>query len=232
MGDYTAKLTKTAADHLEDGESFVAGAKCVPAGGIKRRAIGGGFGAIGAAVASTSRTRSATPSREQALPSSLALGLTDRRLFVFSVSTRVGSGQQGAHRRPARAGSRRDGETGRTIGIKQLNVTIVFVDGSRLQLEVPRVELTKGRTLVGRAPGGHGRERPAERPHPSRRRGRTVCTAARTSARCPVIRSRVHLSGAGHRHVATAAPAGRPLRALQRIRSTGKPSGGVASVEG
>ena len=147
MGDYPAKLTKTAADHLESGESFVAGAKCVPAGGIKRRAMGGGFGAIGAAVASASRPAGHSIAGAD-LPSSFAIGLTQRRLFVFSVSTMSGRTSKVHTIVPIEQISAVTGEGSRTVGISQLNVTILFVDGSQLQLEVPRVELAKGRALV------------------------------------------------------------------------------------
>ena len=98
------------------------------------------------------------------------------------------------------------GESSRTVGISQLNVTIVFVDGSQLQLEIPRVELTKDHALVDtlatRRPGTPNRSHGPELTVPTARMRRLPAPV-----RCRAIRIRGDLPRGRTQQIATAASA-------------------------
>ena len=177
MSDFESKLAKVAAEQLERCETVVAATKCVPRGGIRRRMVGGGFGAIGVAVAGAVRPPDSHAIAGERLPKLLAVALTERRLFVFSLSQMTGRASTVHTVVPLTQVGGVDAAVGRTIGIKQLDLTVSFIDGSSLSLEVPRAHISAGRrfadalAIAARAssrpappPGGRGAADPSPSP--------------------------------------------------------------------
>jgi hypothetical protein len=154
VSDYS-KITARAANRvLEPDEALLAACPCLPKGAITARALG------------------ANPSHElggAALPSLLALGVTNRRLLVFSM---------GVTDRPKRlfgalplaSISAAGADTQRAVGMKMLRLTLVLVDGSAIELDVPREHLRAGlavhEALVRAVPGGADLPRPRPRLQP------------------------------------------------------------------
>jgi hypothetical protein len=138
------KLATLVGDDLRPNERFAAATKCVPKGMIAKQAAFGAFGALGAL---------ATPGSNQEvagaqLPKALVLGLTDQRLFVFKVSQMSGRATSVHASVELTAVAKFDSGKGHTIGLKQLNMTIVAQDGRAISVEVPRVYFSTGQKFA------------------------------------------------------------------------------------
>jgi hypothetical protein len=159
VADYNDKLTAAAGDQLEPGEAFVAGTFCLPKGGIRRQALFTSFGALGAAAGTAKSAPNSHTVAGQKLPKQLVLGLTDRRLFVFTVTAMAGRPNKIHSVVPLAQITGIDAGKGRSIGIKQLNMEIAFTDGTGLAVEVPRVKIADGQRFaeaLAVATAGHG----------------------------------------------------------------------------
>jgi hypothetical protein len=147
MGTYAARLTKAVGDHLGD-EALLAAIKCFAEGHTSRKMKGSLFGAIGA-VAAMSGSQDGHAIAGEALPKEIALGLTPTRLFVFGLSTMTGKATT-----PPKAVVAREeivsieSESARTFGVKQLKLTISFLDGSTLTVESAKGFLDEAQHLV------------------------------------------------------------------------------------
>jgi hypothetical protein len=146
MGDVTQTMHKVAVDLLEPGEEIIAGAKCTSVGTIKGRALSVGLvGVVGMLVHSKV---SRTPEHAlfgQALPRDLALGLTDRRVIVFSVGSMTGKPANvlGSIHLAQLVGVETD--EGRVFGAKLTRFTLRFADGSALALETSGIGVRPAR---------------------------------------------------------------------------------------
>jgi hypothetical protein len=143
LADLTQTLMKSAPVGLGD-EVFVAAVKCVAKGHIRRSAFGGGFGAIGAAVTGSLKAPDGHAVDGQKLPKVLYLGLTPTRLFLIGQASLTG---KPADVKAVVALSDISGVNagkGRTVGIKQVDIEIAFVDGGTLAVEVPRIYFAAG----------------------------------------------------------------------------------------
>lgn len=144
MAEYAERLTKAAGDQLA-GETFVAAVKCVAEGHIRKKSLGAGlFGVVGALAASSGEKDGHVIAGEQ-LSKELALGVTATRLFVLPVSKMSGKAAATASAIiPLGEIAGVEARPGKTFGIKQLDLTISFVDGGRLCVEIPRVNFAAG----------------------------------------------------------------------------------------
>ncbi len=148
MADYTEKLTAAACNQLEPGETFEAGTFCVPKGGIRRQALFTSFGALGAAVGTTKSAPQSHAVGGAKLPKQLVLGVTDRRLFIFTVTAMAGRPNKVHTIVPLTQVTAVGSGKGRSVGIKHLDLEITFVDGSGLYVEVPRVKVSDGQRFA------------------------------------------------------------------------------------
>jgi len=138
MAQLTDQLAKVAADRLEPGEVIMAGARCVPVGATSRRALT--FGLAGA-LGGTVHTKLGAPADHalhgESLPHDLALGLTERRILVFAVSTLTGRATKVIRSVPLAHVVGVDNEESRSLGRKMPRLRLRFTDGSTLALEAP-----------------------------------------------------------------------------------------------
>jgi hypothetical protein len=84
----------------------------------------------------------------QELPSTLALGVTTRRLLVFGMNVASGRPNRILYDIPDFAVANVQTQTGRTLGLKKLDLDIVLSNNAVLMLEVPREHVKKGLKLV------------------------------------------------------------------------------------
>jgi len=144
MGDYTKTLAKPAADLLESGEQLLAATIVTPKGGLNqrfKRALVAG--AIGAATAPAPASEIDVP-----LAATMTIGVTDRRLLLFEQNKLTGRPKQFLGAVPVAQVESVTAEDGRAAMMKMLSVRLVFVDGTQLELEVPRVNLGDGHRVV------------------------------------------------------------------------------------
>lgn len=136
MADLEQQLTKAAGDALDDGESFVAATRCEKEGGVKRRSWGAGLGgAIGMVTAMKTGGDPAHSIGGEALPHSLILGLTNRRLTAFKCSSMTGKPTNMIQSVPLAEVAGVDTDEGRVMGWKLAKFTVRFADGTALSVE-------------------------------------------------------------------------------------------------
>jgi hypothetical protein len=142
------KLAKQADRFREPGESVVAAARCLPLGSAKRRAAGGLlFGVLGV-LAAGSTAQSGPAVFGQALPTNLAVAVTNRRLLVFRLSEVTGKVAELTHSVPFAQVVDVRFEIGRSVGMKAVYLTISFADGSTASLEVVRPNTKDGESVA------------------------------------------------------------------------------------
>jgi hypothetical protein len=141
MGNWANKISKAAAGELQPGEQVVAGMFVQPLGSSSRMVGAATGGLVGAALASKLRTKddgtlvSDTGSAASLPDQKLAIGLTDRRLLVYSFGGLMGKPKEllTSLDRSALAGV--DVQNGKLAN----RVTLVFADGSGKMYEAPRM---------------------------------------------------------------------------------------------
>jgi hypothetical protein len=149
MADYTKYFEKPAGELLELGEQFLAGTPCLPRGHITKRLFGAAaFGAAGDSVAATGNRGEGQVYVGQELPSTVALGVTQNRLMVFGLNVASGRPNRVLYDIPITDIVRIDSSTGRSVGMKKLEVDIVLSNGATLSLDVPREHVRKGSLFV------------------------------------------------------------------------------------
>lgn len=150
VGDYTKYLRRPAGDRLQAGEDFLAATPCLPRGGISRRVIGAAaFGAAGDLIASSGANSAGPIYVGQELPSTMALGVTQQRVLVFGMNVATGRPKKVIYDIPLVGVAGVQSSTGRSVGMKKLNVDISLSNGALMQLEVPREHVKKGEAFVG-----------------------------------------------------------------------------------
>ena len=138
MADVVQRLTMLASDQLTQGETVVAGARCSPLGSTKQRAMGAGLGGLIGALAATKGSGSTGHVLYgEALPQDIALGLTDRRILIYSVGSFSGRTSNVLREIPLAHVAGVEHEEGRFLGRKIIRFSLCFSDGSRLELESP-----------------------------------------------------------------------------------------------
>ena len=138
MADVAQRLTALASDRLADGERVVAGTRCSPRGSTKRRAMGAGAGGlIGALVATKGDGPADHVLYGEALPHDMAMGLTDRRILIYAVSTLSGRTTKVLRDIPLSQVDDVEHDEGRFIGRRIVRFSLRFIDGSELALEAP-----------------------------------------------------------------------------------------------
>ena len=78
----------------------------------------------------------------------MTIGVTDRRLLLFEQNKLTGRPKQFLGAVPVAQVESVTAEDGRAAMMKMLSVRLVFVDGTQLELEVPRVNLGDGHRVV------------------------------------------------------------------------------------
>lgn len=147
MAKIVDALTKSAGDHLGD-ETFVAGVRCMAEGHIRKRSIGAGmFGAVGM-LAASNKPKDGHAIAGEELPKELALGLTQTRLFVFKVSPLSNKVAELRMVVPITHITGVSSKQGKTFGMKQVDLSIEFVDGNALAVEVPRISFSEGQQFA------------------------------------------------------------------------------------
>ena len=147
MRDYTRFLEKPSAGRLAPGERFVAGTPAHPRGAITNRALAvAAFGVWGEMFASKG-SKPGPVYLGQELPSTLALGVTPLRLLVFGMNVATGRPNKVLYDVPRDAIVAARSRTGRSLGLKKLEVDIVLTNGATLELEIsPRARQEWGGT--------------------------------------------------------------------------------------
>jgi hypothetical protein len=135
MADVVQRLTMLASDQLAPGETIVAGARCAPVGAAKRRALGGGLGGLVGALAVTREGAPGHVLYGEALPQDIALGLTDRRILIYSVNSFSGKTNKVLREIPLAHVGGVEHEEGRFLTRKIIRFSLRFSDGSLLELE-------------------------------------------------------------------------------------------------
>jgi len=82
------------------------------------------------------------------LPSIIAIGVSNDRLFVYGMGRITGHPNKVLHVIPLEQVMGVRSEQGRAVGFKILKFDIVFGDGSSLQLDVPTEHMKSGREVV------------------------------------------------------------------------------------
>jgi hypothetical protein len=132
MSDLGERLNRVAGDMLEPGEVISRGTRCAPMGAMKRRALSGGLGgAMGLLVNAASGAPPDHALYGESLPHDLALGLTDRRLFVFAVSVMTGRATRVVQTIPLGNVVNVDSEEARSLGRKVVRFKLRLVDRSK-----------------------------------------------------------------------------------------------------
>ena len=138
VADVVQRLTMLASEQLAPGETVVAGARCSPRGSTKRRTMGAGLGGlVGALAASKGAGSAGHVLYGEALPHDIALGLTDRRILIYSVSSLSGKTTKVLREIPLAHVGGIEHDEGRFLGRKIIRFSLCFSDGSRLELESP-----------------------------------------------------------------------------------------------
>jgi len=141
MADWTKKISKVAGSTLQPGEQVREGILCQPSGltsQLMARSIGG---IAGAAIASKLRTKDdgtidSTSGIAGTVPDGpIAVGLTDRRVLVYSFAKMTGKPKDLLLTMPASDLAAVDVQKG-TAAHK---VTLMFADGTGKTFEVPRI---------------------------------------------------------------------------------------------
>jgi hypothetical protein len=149
MGDIASAMNKVASDVLGPGEQIEVGTKCAPIGMIKSRALSGGLaGVVGMLVHAKLKKTPDHALQGEALPRDMALGLTDRRVVVFGLSTMTGAVAkvQGSIDVAQLAGV--DIDEARVFGmIKLVRFSLRLADGSTLALEASGVGVPTARAF-------------------------------------------------------------------------------------
>ncbi len=141
MADLSQQVVKAAGESFESGESLVAATKCERDGGVKRRALGAGLGgALGMVTALKTGIDPAHSLAGQALPHSIVLGLTNRRIAVFSCSTMTGKPTSIIRSIPLADVADVDTDSARVLGRKLAKLSLTFADGTVLSLEAAASE--------------------------------------------------------------------------------------------
>jgi hypothetical protein len=100
--------------------------------------MGAGLGGLVGALAATKGSGSTGHVLYgEALPHDIALGLTDRRILIYSVSSFSGKTGQVLREIPLAHVGGVEHEEGRFLGRKIIRFALCFSDGSRLELESP-----------------------------------------------------------------------------------------------
>jgi hypothetical protein len=132
---------------MEPGEDIIAGAPCLPRGAIKTRAAGSVFGVAGNAIAAHG-TRIGHDLAGESLPSIIALGVTQIRLLVFAMNGFTGRPNRVLYAIPLSEISGVRASQGRSVGMKILQLDIVFNDQACLELDVPREHMKSGQRVA------------------------------------------------------------------------------------
>jgi len=149
MADYTRHFEKPAGSQLEPGEQFLAGTPCLPRGAIAKRALGAAvFGVAGDLVAASGSHSAGPIYVGQELPSTMALGSTQKRIIVFGMNVASGRPNKILYDIPIDAVANVESHTGRSIGMKKLEVDLTLTNGAVLSLDVPREHVKRGEHLV------------------------------------------------------------------------------------
>jgi len=149
VADYARYFQKPAGDLLDRGEQFLAGTPCLPRGHITKRLFGAAaFGAAGDLVAAKGVRGAGPVYVGQDLPSSIAVGVTSERLMVFGLNVASGRPNRVLYDIPITDIAGVDSSTGRSVGMKKLEIDIVLSNGASLNLDVPREHLGKGTVFV------------------------------------------------------------------------------------
>jgi hypothetical protein len=100
--------------------------------------MGAGLGGLVGALAATKGSGSAGHVLYgEALPHDIALGLTDRRILIYSVNSFSGKTNKVLREIPLAHVAAVEHEEGRFLGRKIIRFSLCFSDGSRLELESP-----------------------------------------------------------------------------------------------
>jgi hypothetical protein len=151
---YRDKLAKKA--DLGDGEQMLAGTTATPAGGLRRNAATMGAGAAmgvagAAATAAVQQAADAKTSDSEAgfpTASKMAIGLTDRRILVWSLGVMTGGPNKLIGAVPVSSVRDVAYGSGKTMGIRNGVLELTFTDGEVVSLEVPRIHLAEGEVLA------------------------------------------------------------------------------------
>ena len=143
MGGYALKLAKQMAAVLGSDEHMVAAARCLPKGATTRRALGAAVGTVGGLVpAAVGSLAGGATTAGQApggipLPRNLALGLTDQRLLVFSLSQATERAIGCTHAIPLFDVHTARHEIGRKLMTRVARLDVALSDGSTIAVEAP-----------------------------------------------------------------------------------------------
>lgn len=143
MSRYTDALRKVAETELEPGEQLLAGVRAMSAGATARIVTSAAGSAVGGAVGLlvTGRLRGRGRAGEQAaqLPEQVAIGLTDRRLLIFSRSALTGRAKHLVTQVRRADIAAIDGEDSGSK-LRPDRLTVRLVDGSKIDFEVVKVD--------------------------------------------------------------------------------------------
>ena len=149
MSDYTKYFNKPMAGQLVPDEGFLAGTPCLPRGAIAKRALGAAaFGVAGDLVAATGSNSEGPVYVGQDLPSTMAIGNTQSRMVIFGMNVATGRPNKVLYEVPISAIATIDSRTGRSVGMKKLELDIALTNGAELRLDVPREHVKKGQQFV------------------------------------------------------------------------------------
>ena len=166
MGDYTKYFKKPMAGRLAPGDDFLAGTPCLPRGAIADRVLGAAMlGVAGDLLAPTGSDGEGLAYVGQDLPSTMAIGNTRMRMVVFGLNVATGRPNKVLYDMPIAAISAVESRTGRSVGMKKLELDISLTNGAAFQLDVPREHVKKGtqfaETLAGEIDDDPAKSSPA-----------------------------------------------------------------------
>lgn len=139
MSDLAAKVSKAVAEALQPGEDVIAATKAFPEGGVKALAVrtamfGVVGGAIGAAISQKTDNGVAPAGRN-----GFAVGVTDRRVLVCSLSALTGAPKKLLAELPLhRVRAVERGQT-KAMAMKMTTFALALSDGTTQSFEVPKV---------------------------------------------------------------------------------------------
>jgi hypothetical protein len=151
---YRDKLAKKAS--LAEGEQMLAGATATTAGGLRRNATymgaGAAIGVVGVVAAATVQQTAdrKAPERATGFPTAakMAIGLTDRRILVWSLSVMTGSPNKLLGEVPVSAVRGVTWGNGKTMGIRNGVLELTLADDEVVSLEIPRIHIKEGEALA------------------------------------------------------------------------------------
>ena len=135
MSDFVARLTRATVGSLDPGEAISHGAVCMSVGGMRRRSLSAMGGVIGVLANNVVGEPADHALNGNPLPRDLAVGLTDRRVLLVSMSAVTGRPSRVVAAIPLSDVGGVEVTTGTSLGMKLHYVTLSLRDGSSLSLE-------------------------------------------------------------------------------------------------